>query len=102
MATYAITAVRLNPSNDRVDLVKMGLVNTAKNEWASEPKEVPVIEAVNAIMRGDKVFTIFPESTETVLGPKLRTFAYPGGFEGIEVENPEENKGRTVRDLPKF
>lgn len=102
MATYAITAVRVNASTQRVEMARMGLVNTGENRWGGPLIEVPVIEVVDKLMRGDVVYALFPVNGRTVLGPKLETRVFSNGLEGIEVENPRENIGRTIEDLPKF
>lgn len=102
MATYAITAVRVNQNTQRADMARIRLVNGKENKWAGPFIEVPVTEVVDKLMGGDEVYVIFPINGQTVLGPKLEVRVFPHGIEGIEVQNPSENIGRTIGDLPKF
>jgi hypothetical protein len=105
MSAYAITAVRFNDHRpDRVEQVRWGEVHTEDKEWPSPslPVIVPVMDVVDAIRRGDQVFPVFPVQAHTVLGPRVRTIVYEVGNEGIEVENLQDNAGRTLFDLPRL
>ncbi|WP_230427151.1 phosphatidylserine/phosphatidylglycerophosphate/cardiolipin synthase [Collimonas humicola] len=102
MSVFAITGVRINAQNGRIELVRWGQVNPATNTWAKEPTESPVIDVVDAVMGGDDVYTIFPVGGNTVLGPKVQLVVYAHGREGIETVDAAYNAGRTLADLPQI
>jgi len=99
MATIPmVVAVRRNPQGDVLD-VQMGIADTDQNTWAAggEPKFVPVLEVVDALMRDDRIWSRMPNGTP---GPRLKVVAAKAGqgIETVELDHPT----LTVADLEQF
>lgn len=58
-----VTAVRLNDEGDVVE-VEWRVANTVTNTWETAAVRVPVITVVDALMRGDKVYSRMGNGTE--------------------------------------
>lgn len=98
-----VTEVRFDAKGKRVVRVKWGSMDTDRNAWVKGPGEADVTDVVDAIHDGQVVLSMpVNERGGTAAGPRLEVTVHEHGFEGIEVEEPEQNKGRTVSDLPRF
>jgi hypothetical protein len=86
MATIdVIDAVRFDASNSRVERVRWGKVDTTQNIWEASPAEADVIDVVDKVMSGDKVWTIIRVDGQTIAGPRVRVIADAQGVESIEL-----------------
>jgi hypothetical protein len=101
MATYAIDAVRINPSTDRVTHVRWALVNPKTNEWLSPQEIVEVSDVVHAIHAGNAVWSLFTLGGMKLLGPKIKTVAHTDGLDGIDTDIPDGHVEKFMDDLPR-
>jgi hypothetical protein len=103
MATIdVIEAIRFNSGNDRVERVRWGKVDTTQNIWEAGPAEADVIDVVDKVMSGDKVWTIIRVDGQTIAGPRVRVIADAQGVESIELADEGNEQRCTVRDLTTF
>jgi hypothetical protein len=98
---HVVNGVRYSDDESRLTHVRWGIVDTDRNEWVVGPAEAEVIDVVDALARGDEVWTIYPEHGGTVPGPRLRTVGESEETEGFET-HPGPTELRTLRDLPRF
>jgi hypothetical protein len=100
MATYAIDGVRINPASDRITHVRWGLIDPKTHDWSSPPEIVEVAEVVNAIHRGDVVWSLFTLGGRRFLGPKIKTVVHTSGHDGIDTDVPGGHVEKCIDDLP--
>ena len=96
---YGITAVRLEGSH--VAEVMMGMVDPSLEHWHLRPAPTRLVEAVDRLVEGDTIVTLFPTGRGTLrMGPELKVDVLP---EGMETLAPEEDRpGQRLTDLPRF
>ena len=96
MAIYGLQAVRLNKSGHRVTHVLWERFGT-RDQTDLFPVEVGVLHAVHALARGDRIHLLLKANArEFRLGPEFHAVVYPGGDEGITIDD------YGLRDLPSF
>ncbi|MFM0500561.1 hypothetical protein [Paraburkholderia caffeinilytica] len=101
MATFAIDAIRINPTNDRLTHVRWAPVDPATRDWLSAPSIVEVAEVVAAIRRGDVVWSLFTLGGTRFLGPKIVSVSHADGRDGIDTDVPGEHVEKCIDDLPR-
>jgi len=99
MALYGVTGVHID-GRGRIARVRMQRADGALDRWIGQLGEYEAHEVANLIATGDDVHTIFIVPGGTVAGPKLPRVGYPGGAEGVELE--EVVAGRSAQDLVPF
>lgn len=99
MATYGITAVRLDATG-QITHARMLRADGATQNWFPQPGEVESHEVANSIAVGEDVYSLFIVPDGTALGPKFRQVAYADGTEGVELE--VNLPGRRIQDLMTF
>jgi hypothetical protein len=100
MATFGIDAVRIDPSNDRITHVRWAAVDPATREWSSPTSIADVDEVVNAIHRGDAVWSLFTLGGTRFLGPKIIAVSHVNGHDGIDTDVPDGHIEKCIDDLP--
>ncbi len=85
MNVYAVSKVRLDVDG-RVTGVEWGHVDTGSNDWHADPAEADVQEVVNALHRGDLVFSLFQETHGLMPGRRFRVVSYDNGWETITLD----------------
>jgi hypothetical protein len=102
MAVHAITAVRMDGSSQRVTHVLWGQVSVSGEQFEVAPHAAPVIEVIDALVKGDTVVTVFPLDGQRVAGPEVRHVVDEAGREGIEMVVAGSDAVRTLADLPRL
>jgi hypothetical protein len=102
MAVFVITAIRRDLENHRVTHVRWGRANASNNSWEFTPREAPVIDVVDALMRDDTVTTVFKNDAGWTPGEDVRVVVYEHGLEGIESVDSIVPGKKTLNDLPIF
>lgn len=100
MALYGVTALRFD-ENGRLDRLKIGRIDGSVPAWDGPIRVATVLEVVDLVTTGDKVFLIFPVEGLTVHGPKLFVKSHSDGVEYL-VEEGEPQAGRRLQDMPTF
>lgn len=96
MSYYLLSAVRLDASERRVTHVLWERLGSS-HPVDYNPTEATVLEVVNALSCGDHVHLLVEEKPEEQsIGPEFHTVVYPGGAEGIELND------YALTDLPTF
>lgn len=93
MSIFAIFAVRIDERSGQIDAVKWKQFNPLTATFTMPLREIPVIEVVDAIHRGDDVFTTFTSEGTMVAGRRVKTVVPPGGTESIETAMDEQGNG---------
>ncbi|CAH2927025.1 MAG: hypothetical protein PPHEMADMSA_3214 [uncultured Paraburkholderia sp.] len=102
MATFGIDAVRINPSNDRITHVRWAAVDPATRSWLSPTSIVEVAQVVDAIHRGDAVWSLFTLGGTRFLGPKIVAVSHTNGHDGIDTDVPDSHIEKCIDDLPRI
>ena len=87
MKVHAVTKVRLD-ADGRVTRVEWGPVDTASNEWHTEPQVADVAEVVAALEHGDDVFALFPTSHGMMPMRRFRVVEYDNGGKTVNLDGP--------------
>jgi hypothetical protein len=96
MSIHGITGVHLD-DNGRVLRATICAIDPATNKWVGSPAELKAHEIASMLHRGETVYGIFIVAGGTVHGPKFKYNIYPGGAEGIDLE--DDVPGCRLEDL---
>lgn len=102
MATFGIDAVRIDPMNDRITHVRWAAVDPATREWSSPTSIADVGQVVDAIHRGDAVWSLFTLGGTRFLGPKIIAVSHTNGHDGIDTDVPDGHVEKCIDDLPRI
>jgi hypothetical protein len=100
MALYGITAIRVDPNNNRITHARWAQMDGASNEWMGPQQVVEAHEVANRLVGGDIVYCIHTIEGGNTVGARARRVVFANGAEGFDTFKPQRHPGRTFRDLP--
>lgn len=100
MKTFAVSKVRLD-KDGRVTHVLWGEVDTHKNDWVEPETVAPAVDAVRAILDGNRVFALFPSIHGHLPERRFMVVDYDNGWETIALDGPATHE-REVHDMERL
>lgn len=97
MKVHAVAKVRLD-ADGRVTGVEWGPVDTATNEWHTEPAVADVTEVVAALDRGEDVYALFPGPHGLEPARRFRVVEYESGWRTVGLDG-ETTHMHEVHDM---
>ena len=98
--TFAVSKVSLDPAG-RVVAVLWGQVDTVRNAWATPEVVSPVLDVVDAIRAGDRVFALFASTHGHVPDRQFTIADYDDTRQTIVLQGPSSHE-REVHDMQRL